>query len=796
MKIKNLKSLIAKYCQAAQKLGEQEVTAFKANPKIKAIFGYYNVIKNRDENSEVSYLDFIQAIPEQHRNIFSGVNNNNSTNKSLVDKLFDDFCNDVSVTTYDNGYFDMIPNEVIFNIFSFCDAKSLQQLAGTSRFLFNLTSDQNFWNNKLIKIGINPSLLSEIGSLEYDINYRLLYFKLQRLTINDRSKISKVWELVLLDGKVTNCTKLLSTLEDENDLFIYGSGENNINIFQYSVLSGSIPLVMHLKEKFSYPFKDYLSVLIYFAVLSKDVNMLNYIIKEWVNNLAGKDRDKKYNSEIMKVLEFKRQMLMPALKHSNNYSYVNAVELAAYFGLQLFLPVWELCKEQILLLTNKNVKSGDTKQLHEYRVYESIFFGEGPVLGEGPIRTALVGKDYKAVISTIAKLFPHNMKAVESQVKKGTTFTNSAKIIFTRDLIHIAARKGCVERLKYALSFAMSCRSNLRVYTNVLHYQVDHGSIDMVASAISSNNLACVKLALELICDPKLSKKYSINDLQTSHYYTYLHLAVLQQNLEMVKFFLKQKNIDLVRMVDRGPYQYMDALALASSLGATEIMQAIFKNLDEKSKFLCVYGNISNSGLKLIHLAAKSGVISAIEYAMSLPENGINSLTRDCQTIVHIAATTGSLDVLKFAIANGFDLSILNDLTLRDGLPGGKENLIHRAVSHGNIEFLAYLIDELFANPNATDNRGKTILEIAIETLNVNVVKFCIERKLLLNLTDKQIEDALVSAQHLVTMKVASQYLQNPQDDGDEYQMKLISIREMIENAKGITQENKRQKLG
>jgi len=125
------------------------------------------------------------------------------------------------------------------------------------------------------------------------------------------------------------------------------------------------------------------------------------------------------------------------------------------------------------------------------------------------------------------------------------------------------------------------------------------------------------------------------------------------------------------------------------------------------------------NGQTLLHSAAEYGKLDVVRY---LVENGADISKRadgyyGYQTI-HFAVLSGNLEMVKYLVSKGADVNALAD---------GKVSVLHLAVQNYNVNssMIKYLISS-GSNVNAKDEWGVSVLQSAASTGNVNLVKYLV----------------------------------------------------------------------
>ena len=108
----------------------------------------------------------------------------------------------------------------------------------------------------------------------------------------------------------------------------------------------------------------------------------------------------------------------------------------------------------------------------------------------------------------------------------------------------------------------------------------------------------------------------------------------------------------------------------------------------------------------------------------------LNSIKKDTgETAIMVAISAGQLPMVNFLITQGADLKAHD--------PQG-QTMIDLALKQGNTAILKIIMDQLSINVNSKDDKGRMMLEKAIELGNITNVKFLIEHGADVNVRDKE----------------------------------------------------------
>ncbi|XP_067667459.1 serine/threonine-protein phosphatase 6 regulatory ankyrin repeat subunit A-like [Haliotis asinina] len=154
--------------------------------------------------------------------------------------------------------------------------------------------------------------------------------------------------------------------------------------------------------------------------------------------------------------------------------------------------------------------------------------------------------------------------------------------------------------------------------------------------------------------------------------------------------------------------------------GRTPVMLAargghriLFEFLREKG---CNMSLLDNKENNILHMACYSGQIAIVKFVLSLHIVDINSREHYGRTCVMIAAHRGKMDVLKYLLKRGGDVSLLD----KTG-----ENILHIACRGGHVEMVKYIISRDYVDINSKGRDGRTVGMIAAQFGYRNIFDLC-----------------------------------------------------------------------
>ncbi|XGA08445.1 MAG: ankyrin repeat domain-containing protein [Wolbachia endosymbiont of Xenopsylla cheopis] len=210
-----------------------------------------------------------------------------------------------------------------------------------------------------------------------------------------------------------------------------------------------------------------------------------------------------------------------------------------------------------------------------------------------------------------------------------------------------------------------------------------------------------------------------------------LLIAVESGNLNEVENLVVNKNADVNTNVDEYGWT---PLHFAASGSKFDIVKFLFdKNANIKAKD--AYGNTP------LHIAAQhSGKLEIVEFLLDKNISGINDVTNDGLTPLHVAVKSNKLGTVKLLLDRGASIGIKdkhNRTPLSLAAKEGYINIVQvieqtqldldeellTAVESGNLNEVENLVEK-GANFNAKNSDGKTPLDIAIDRGHDNIKEY------------------------------------------------------------------------
>ncbi|XP_046332501.2 ankyrin repeat and KH domain-containing protein 1-like [Haliotis rufescens] len=241
------------------------------------------------------------------------------------------------------------------------------------------------------------------------------------------------------------------------------------------------------------------------------------------------------------------------------------------------------------------------------------------------------------------------------------------------NILHLACLRGHVEMVKYILSQNIAD----------INSRGQYGRTSAMVAATEGHRD---------VFDLVMSKGGNVSLVDT-HGDNILHLACLRGHVEMVKYILSQKIVDINcrGMYGRTPLMF----------AATEGHRDVFDLVMSKG------GNVSlvdTHGDNTLHLACLRGHAEMVKYILSQKIVDINGRGMYGRTPLMFAAIEGHKDVFDLVMSKGGDVSAFD---------GNGNNILHLACLGGNVEIVKYILSQNIAEINSRDTYGRTPLMMA-----------------------------------------------------------------------------------
>lgn len=196
------------------------------------------------------------------------------------------------------------------------------------------------------------------------------------------------------------------------------------------------------------------------------------------------------------------------------------------------------------------------------------------------------------------------------------------------------------------------------------------------------------------------------------------HYASKSGRVELFKFM--EKNKTLRSLITAQTMSRKTCLHIACE----------FANFDAVKFLVTKFASLLHCKDKLnwnaLHFAAKGGSLEILKYLLE-NDLGIGSLTKDQKTILHVACIHKNLDISRYAVEH-LSPELLNTATNTSGLLACHYLAVETKKDGSEADILEVLRNSDM-NLKATCCRGLTLLEWAIDHLNINLIQAVVSVK-------------------------------------------------------------------
>ncbi|WP_240991892.1 ankyrin repeat domain-containing protein, partial [Wolbachia endosymbiont of Glossina morsitans morsitans] len=266
----------------------------------------------------------------------------------------------------------------------------------------------------------------------------------------------------------------------------------------------------------------------------------------------------------------------------------------------------------------------------------------------------------------------------------------------------------------------------------------------------------------KLIADPGFDRTYG------EYQYTSLCLLIrFNQGEKAVKHLIN--NIRrmkypsmLIRFVNSADNLGHSPLRLAIENGNLNIVKYLIENGAD-------YDSLSENDMTLLHIAASCGQLEVVKYLVADRGANIEAKDSDGMTPLHTAASRGSIELAKYFVTKR---SNVNEKSYKGYTP------LHLAAERGFLDTVKYLIKE-GADLGAKDHKGYTPLHLAAERGFLDIVEYLINKGASYDIKDYR---------NLTPLDLAEKELaQDPENDN------LIKIKALLFNVKDESKSQHRE---
>lgn len=193
---------------------------------------------------------------------------------------------------------------------------------------------------------------------------------------------------------------------------------------------------------------------------------------------------------------------------------------------------------------------------------------------------------------------------------------------------------------------------------------------------------------------------------------TAFHYVALAGNNDILMQMLSYlSSTEVAKALNRQNAMGWTPLLIAAHKGHMELVNSLLTNHSRVDVF-------DNDGRSALHLAAERGYQSVCDALLS-HKAFINSKSRVGRTALHLAALNGYANLVKFLVKD--HNAVVDILTLK------KQTPLHLAASSGQLEVCKLLLD-LGANIDATDDQGQKPVHGASQNNHSEVAKLFLEQ--------------------------------------------------------------------
>ena len=310
--------------------------------------------------------------------------------------------------------------------------------------------------------------------------------------------------------------------------------------------------------------------------------------------------------------------------------------------------------------------------------------------------------------------------------------------------LHLAAYSGNLSLVKYLVE-ERNC--SVQVADNDQRQPMHH--------AIMTNRLNVVKYFLTKEgCDIKTTIKYGFNSLHLACLHakvemveylihdailtstdsmgrTPLHLAVLTNNMDVVKYFVERLAYDPIASISN---EHFSPFQFASLCGKLQIVRYFIheRKCDPMLK--------NSSGKSLIHLASYSGHVKVVQYLVESCDVDINCQDENQHTSLHYSACEGHIEVVKYLVAKNCVVQ----------MRGSKNNTaLHLAAAKGRLAIVKFLLEEAKCDPMLEGDLKRTVFQFACGNGQFEIVMYLHEE---IHLSLLHVDSQNLSLLHLSAM--------------------------------------------
>lgn len=305
-----------------------------------------------------------------------------------------------------------------------------------------------------------------------------------------------------------------------------------------------------------------------------------------------------------------------------------------------------------------------------------------------------------------------------------------------QNALHFAIREEKEEMIKHLIDlYSKSSRSDEHFTDKVfapVHWVAWQGKSRLLRECkdagfeVSINTRNRLNI-LDVACLSKLSdvsNKFCIHVLEDKLRYKIDPMKTDLSGWNIGHYASMSGRVELLKFMERNETLRFLITAQTKSLKTCLHIACEFANFDAVeflvTKFASQLHFVDHLNWNALHFAAKGGSLEILEYLLA-NDLQIGCLTKDKKTILHVACIHKNLDISRYAVEH-FSSDLLNTHTNTSGLLASHYLAVEKKEEGNEAEILEVLCNSDM-DLTATCNDGFTLLEWAIDHLNINLIR-------------------------------------------------------------------------
>lgn len=295
-----------------------------------------------------------------------------------------------------------------------------------------------------------------------------------------------------------------------------------------------------------------------------------------------------------------------------------------------------------------------------------------------------------------------------------------------RFLLRVVAHQGTLEQLKFLLDekkFVVD-----RHDKQLLLSAAKGGNVDLIKYLVFEQNLtrngtgefrrtalheAALAGRLEATRFFVETLHYKVN-IRASFGETPAHLAAQEGSLPVLRYLIDEKHADLNAETKTGN----SLLHYAAANGHLAIVEYL---VDEKRMNIELTNDFSSTPLQA---AVREGHLHVIKYLVEEKRANVNTRNKDGKCLLHLAVYSRNLNVIKYLAIDRGMFNLIEEVDNTNYWTPALE-----AASLGEVAVLKYLIEDLRADIEFLDYKGRNLLHIASMKGEFPIIKYLVEEK-------------------------------------------------------------------